>query len=44
VVSRYEEAGAEWNASAKIGGGVDGVWVGIGLGESEGRSTIDSIQ
>lgn len=22
VVSRYEEAGAEWNASAKTGGGV----------------------
>jgi hypothetical protein len=27
VVSRYEEAGAEWNASAKIGGGGFGVLV-----------------
>lgn len=35
MVSRDEEAGAEWNASAKIGCGVDGVLVGIGLGESE---------
>lgn len=27
MVSRYEEAGAAWNASAKIGGGVFGVLV-----------------
>lgn len=44
MVSRYEEAGAEWNASAKTGGGVFGVLVLIGLAWANQRGEALLIQ